>query len=43
MLAREMPGTTVVSIGHRSTLNFFHQRKIVLVAGADGVFAPAEG
>ena len=42
MLARELPGTTVVSIGHRSTLNFFHQRRIVLVAGPDGLFAPGE-
>ncbi|MFM9975321.1 MAG: ABC transporter ATP-binding protein/permease [Beijerinckiaceae bacterium] len=40
MLARELPGTTIISIGHRSTLKAFHQRQIVLEAGDDGVFAP---
>ena len=40
MLAGQLPGTTVVSIGHRSTLKAFHRRQIVLEAGADGVFAP---
>ena len=43
LLAAVLPGTTIISIGHRSTLHAFHQRRIVLVAGADGVFVPGEG
>ncbi|ABD90253.1 ABC transporter ATP-binding protein/permease [Rhodopseudomonas palustris] len=30
LLAERLPGTTVVSIGHRSTLNAFHQRDMTL-------------
>jgi putative ATP-binding cassette transporter len=41
-LAEHLPGTTIVSIGHRSTLNAFHQRRIQMTKGADGVFTPAE-
>ncbi len=31
MLASDLPDTTIVSIGHRSTLDAFHTRKIALV------------
>jgi putative ATP-binding cassette transporter len=30
LLQEKMPATTIVSIGHRSTLEAFHQRKVVL-------------
>jgi len=33
LIAAKLPDTTVVSIGHRSTLEAFHQRNIALVRG----------
>ncbi len=36
-LAKALPGTTLVSIGHRSTLAAFHKRRIEVKKGADGV------
>jgi putative ATP-binding cassette transporter len=42
MLAEELPGTTIVSIGHRSTLIGLHERRIDLRIAEDGVFEPAE-
>jgi putative ATP-binding cassette transporter len=35
LLAEKLPETTVVSIGHRSTLVAFHQRRIALVRDGD--------
>jgi putative ATP-binding cassette transporter len=35
LLAEKLPDTTIVSIGHRSTLTAFHQRNIVLVREDD--------
>jgi putative ATP-binding cassette transporter len=35
LLTDKLPATTIVSIGHRSTLNAFHQRNIVLVRDGD--------
>jgi vitamin B12/bleomycin/antimicrobial peptide transport system ATP-binding/permease protein len=35
-IAATLPKTTVVSIGHRSTLNAFHKRRIELAAQEDG-------
>jgi vitamin B12/bleomycin/antimicrobial peptide transport system ATP-binding/permease protein len=35
LLAQELPETTVVSIGHRSTLKAFHTQKIVLAREGD--------
>jgi len=35
LLAERLPATTVVSIGHRSTLAAFHQRNVVLVRDGD--------
>ncbi|PAY06994.1 ABC transporter ATP-binding protein [Bradyrhizobium sp. UFLA03-84] len=47
LIAERLPGTTVVSIGHRSTLDAFHQRNVALVRDGerftlrDRVEAPA--
>ena len=35
LLKEKMPTTTIVSIGHRSTLEAFHQRNVVLVRDGD--------
>jgi putative ATP-binding cassette transporter len=37
--AEKLPDATIVSIGHRSTLNAFHKRRIELTPKAAGVFA----
>jgi vitamin B12/bleomycin/antimicrobial peptide transport system ATP-binding/permease protein len=42
LIKRELPGTTIVSIGHRSTLIAMHDRRIDLKAGADGLFLITE-
>jgi putative ATP-binding cassette transporter len=42
LLAERLPETTLVSIGHRSTLREFHARRIEMQPGADGVFTPRE-
>ena len=38
VLKAKLPETTIVSIGHRSTLIAMHERQIELAAGDDGVF-----
>ena len=35
LIEAKLPGTTVVSIGHRSTLEAFHQRNVVLTPDGD--------
>jgi putative ATP-binding cassette transporter len=40
VLAERLPNTTIVSIGHRSTLTGFHERQIELRPGPDGISAP---
>ena len=35
LLAEKLPDTTIVSIGHRSTLDAFHQRNISMVRDGD--------
>jgi putative ATP-binding cassette transporter len=35
LLAERLPGTTIVSIGHRATLEAFHDRKLALVRDGD--------
>ena len=35
LLAEKLPATTVVSIGHRSTLKAFHLRNVVLTRDGD--------
>jgi putative ATP-binding cassette transporter len=42
MLKEKLPGTTLVSIGHRSTLVDLHERRIDLEPNADGTFSPRE-
>ena len=37
LLTEKLPATTIVSIGHRSTLEAFHQRNVVLAATAIGL------
>jgi putative ATP-binding cassette transporter len=39
-LSEALPNTTIVSIGHRSTLIALHRRHIEMVLGQGGVFAP---
>jgi putative ATP-binding cassette transporter len=36
LLAEKLPATTIVSIGHRSTLEAFHDRNVVLSRDGDG-------
>ncbi len=42
MLSERLPKTTIISIGHRSTLLDYHDRHIEMAAGADGLFAPRD-
>jgi putative ATP-binding cassette transporter len=35
LIEEKMPATTIVSIGHRSTLQAFHQRDVVLARDGD--------
>ena len=35
LLAQKLPATTIVSIGHRSTLEAFHQRNVALARDGD--------
>jgi putative ATP-binding cassette transporter len=42
LLREQLPATTLVSIGHRSTLDAFHQRNVAFVRNGD-VFALREG
>src|SRR5437667_12602075 len=36
LLREKLPATTIVSIGHRSTLEALHERNVVLAPGGDG-------
>jgi vitamin B12/bleomycin/antimicrobial peptide transport system ATP-binding/permease protein len=42
MLRKRLPQTTIVSIGHRSTLAAFHDRRVELRPGRDGVAEPID-
>ncbi len=42
LLEQKLPATTIVSIGHRSTLDAFHQRNVALIRNGDG-FALQDG
>jgi putative ATP-binding cassette transporter len=35
LLAEKLPDTTIVSIGHRSTLEALHQRNVTMVRDGD--------
>lgn len=41
MLRERLPDTTIVSIGHRSTLDAFHEKRIVLEPQGN-LFTPRE-
>ena len=36
LIAQRLPESTIVSIGHRSTLQAFHQRHVAMTQGSDG-------
>jgi putative ATP-binding cassette transporter len=40
MLRETLPGTTIVSIGHRSTLNKHHDRRVEMKPTGEGRFEP---
>ena len=42
LLAERLPGTTVVSIGHRSTLVAMHDRHVAMQPREDGLFEPMD-
>jgi putative ATP-binding cassette transporter len=42
MLAERLPDTTIVSIGHRSTLIDMHDRRLDMRPGGEGLFSPRE-
>ncbi|HUZ67311.1 MAG TPA: ABC transporter ATP-binding protein/permease [Beijerinckiaceae bacterium] len=42
MLADRLPKTTIVSIGHRSTLAAFHDRRVEMRPAGEGAFRPAQ-
>jgi putative ATP-binding cassette transporter len=42
MLKEKLPDTTIVSIGHRSTLQAFHDRRIDMRPAGTGQFAPTD-
>jgi vitamin B12/bleomycin/antimicrobial peptide transport system ATP-binding/permease protein len=42
ILAAKLPGTTIVSIGHRASLAQFHKRHIEMRPSAAGIFTPTE-
>jgi vitamin B12/bleomycin/antimicrobial peptide transport system ATP-binding/permease protein len=42
VLGEKLPGTTLVSIGHRSTLATFHDRRLEMQARGDGTFGIGE-
>jgi putative ATP-binding cassette transporter len=42
LLKERLPDTTIVSIGHRSTLAAFHDRRVEMRPAAEGVFTPTE-
>jgi putative ATP-binding cassette transporter len=42
MLAKKLPSTTIVSIGHRASLAEFHRRHLEMQPSSPGIFTPAE-
>ena len=42
MLKVNLPGATIISIGHRSSLKAFHARSIRIESGEKGLFTPRE-
>lgn len=42
MLREHLPGTTVVSIGHRSSVGQFHKRRLEMQGAGAGIFTPRD-
>jgi putative ATP-binding cassette transporter len=42
MLTQRLPKTTIVTIGHRSSLAAFHVRRLDMTEGAAGQFTPRD-
>ncbi len=42
VLRAQLPETTIISIGHRSTLLAFHKRRLHMRRGPDGIFTPLD-
>ena len=42
MLKKRLPNATIVSIGHRSTLAQFHERRLVMTPIGNGAFSPRD-
>ena len=42
VIREHLPGSTVISIGHRSTLNAFHDRRIDMTRQDNGLFTPVD-
>jgi putative ATP-binding cassette transporter len=42
VIRENLPGSTVISIGHRSTLNAFHDRRIDMTKLDNGLFTPVD-
>ena len=42
MLRERLPNTTIISIGHRSTLQAYHDRHIEMTRQGDGLFTPKD-
>ncbi|QBR70434.1 ABC transporter [Beijerinckiaceae bacterium] len=42
VLAEKLPATTIISIGHRSSLTQFHKRQLDMLPLGTGLFAPTE-
>jgi putative ATP-binding cassette transporter len=42
MLKQRLPKTTIVTIGHRSTLAAFHVRRLDMTQGTEGPFTPRD-
>jgi putative ATP-binding cassette transporter len=42
MLKERLPDTTLVSIGHRSTLEAFHERRVDMRPAGEGLFMPVD-
>jgi putative ATP-binding cassette transporter len=42
MMTQRLPNTTIVTIGHRSTLGAFHRRRLDMTEGDGGLFTPRD-
>jgi putative ATP-binding cassette transporter len=42
MLRQKLPKTTIVSIGHRATIEQFHKRRLEMEPAGEGVFTPKD-